>query len=163
MIFSVLVVELFTLGFAYYVGLTFNFSVSINCSFAIGITVDYSAHIAYMYLRVTDKHGRNYKARKAISRMGSSVSQAAITTLLALSVLAFARTPEVVELFKLWTIFLLVGWANSILLLPVLLTFFGSTASSDETNSTNGKATMVMICTCKIKQDYTGSCLCSPT
>ena len=148
-IFSVLLVELFTLGVAYYWGLTFNFMVSINLSFALGITVDYSAHIAHMYLRVPGIHGRNYKARKAISRMGSSVSHAAISTSLAVSVLAFAKTYTVTVFFKTWITFLLAGFANSILLLPVLLTIFGSTAtSSDETNSTAHKVAMVLICTC---------------
>ena len=160
MIFSVLLVELFTLGVAYYWGLTFNFLVSINLSFALGITVDYSAHIAHTYLRVPGIHGRNYKARKAISRMGSSVSHAAISTSLGVSVLAFAKTYTVRVFFKTWITFLLAGFANSILLLPVLLTIFGSTTSSEETNYTSSKATMVLICTCKIKQDYTGSCLC---
>ena len=148
---------------AHYWGLTFNFMVSINLSFALGITVDYSAHIAHMYLRVPDAHGRNYKARKAISRMGSSVSHAAISTSLAVSVLAFAKTYTVTVFFKTWITFLLVGFANSIILLPVLLTIFGSTSSSDETNLTNSKATMVLICTCKIKVDYIGTCLCNPS
>lgn len=51
-LFSVLLVDLFTLAMAYYTDLTFNPFVAVNLNFALGMTVDYSAHIAHTYLRV---------------------------------------------------------------------------------------------------------------
>ena len=51
-ILSVLLVDLFTMASVHYWGLTFNFLIALNLSFALGITVDYSAHIAHTYLRI---------------------------------------------------------------------------------------------------------------
>ena len=48
---SVILVDLFTLAAAYYMGLTFNIFVAMNMNFALGMTVDYSAHMAHAYLR----------------------------------------------------------------------------------------------------------------
>ena len=128
-IFSVLLVDLFMMAAVHYWGLTFNFLIALNLCFALGITVDYSAHIAHTFLRI--ESGRSdYKARKAISRMGPSVLNAGISTTLAISVLAFAKGFTFDVFFKTWITFLLFGLANSILLLPVLLSFV-STSSSD--------------------------------
>ena len=163
-IFSVLLVELFTLGGVHYWGLTFNFMVAINLSFALGITVDYSAHIAHTYLRATDSNLSDVKASKAISRMGSSVSHAAISTILAVLVLSFAKNYTIVVFFRTWIVFLLTGFANSMLLLPVLLSFFGSTTGYNKNNIQDSKNTaQVFICTCNIKVDYSGSCQCNQT
>ena len=49
---SVLLVDIITLAVAHFWGLTFNNILAMNLSFALGITVDYSAHIAHTYLRV---------------------------------------------------------------------------------------------------------------
>ena len=51
-IISVILVDFFVLAFAFYCGLTLNNFLSINLSFALGIAVDYSAHIAHTYLLV---------------------------------------------------------------------------------------------------------------
>ena len=51
-LFSVLLVDLFTLAIVHFWGLTFHFVIAVNLSFALGITVDYSAHIAHTFLMV---------------------------------------------------------------------------------------------------------------
>ena len=66
--------------------------------FAIGLSVDYSAHIAATYLSVNAPKGkmssisaiRKYKASVSLSRMGSSIFHGSFSTLLAISVLANA-------------------------------------------------------------------------
>ena len=79
-------------------GLTLNNIFAINLAFALGIAVDYSVHIAHTYLHekppkgiASDKEKREYKVAKAISKMGSSVFHGGFSTLLAVSVLGFAR------------------------------------------------------------------------
>ena len=49
---SVLLVDFFVLAFAHFCGLTMNNLLSINLSFALGIAVDYSTHIAHTYLLI---------------------------------------------------------------------------------------------------------------
>jgi len=48
----VLLVDFFVLAFAYYWNLTLNNILAINLSFALGIAVDYSTHIAHTYLLI---------------------------------------------------------------------------------------------------------------
>ena len=47
---NVLLVNLFMLGTISFWGESFNFMCSIHMSFAIGVAVDYSSHIAHAYL-----------------------------------------------------------------------------------------------------------------
>ena len=93
-----LLVDFFVFSLAYYWDLTFNHLLSINMSFALGIAVDYSTHIAHTYLLVkpppslkTKQAKREYKARKAISQMGSSVFHGGISTFLAIGMLFWAK------------------------------------------------------------------------
>lgn len=46
----VLLVDLFLIGLVYFWGLSFSPFVMINIVIAIGLSVDYSAHIAHAYL-----------------------------------------------------------------------------------------------------------------
>ena len=71
---SVLLVDFFLVALIYYWSLTFNSIVVVNVVIAIGLAVDYSAHIAHNYLIVvppasckTDSQKRKYKAMKALS------------------------------------------------------------------------------------------------
>ena len=71
---SVLLVDFFLVALIYYWSLTFNSIVVVNVVIAIGLAVDYSAHIAHTYQIVvppasckTDSQKRKYKAMKAVS------------------------------------------------------------------------------------------------
>ena len=70
---SIILVDVYLYSLIYYWGLTFNTIVVINIVVAIGLSVDYSAHIAHSYLtakppnnsyfRGNNKRKRLYKAR----------------------------------------------------------------------------------------------------
>jgi Niemann-Pick C1 protein len=71
---AVLLVDLYLLAMIFYWGLTFNSIVVVNICIAIGLSVDYSAHIAHTYLIVTPPPSlktkpeiRKYKAAVALS------------------------------------------------------------------------------------------------
>ena len=51
-VFCVLLVDLMLVGLMHYWGLTFNSIVVVNIVIAIGLSVDYSAHIAHSYLMI---------------------------------------------------------------------------------------------------------------
>lgn len=93
---SVLLVDLFLMALVFYWDLTFNNVVVVNLVIAIGLAVDYSAHIAHTYLVVkapkdlSNAEKRKYKARKAISGMGSSVFHGGFSTFLAIIALCAA-------------------------------------------------------------------------
>ena len=132
----VLLVDLFLCGLIFYWNLTFNPLVVINIVVAIGLSVDYSAHIAHTYLVVsppahlnlTEKSEiRLYKTRIALSQMGSSVFHGGASTFLAIVALSPAKTYIFVVTFKLWFGIVVFGMSNGFLLLPVILSFIGPT------------------------------------
>lgn len=79
---------------------SYNVLTGINVIIAIGLAVDYSAHIGHAYLHMPDKHWhddgkrvtkferRVLKAKGALKSMGSSVFHGAFSTFLAVLALA---------------------------------------------------------------------------
>ena len=91
----VLLVVVYMTAACHYWGLTLNHVFAVNLTFALGIAVDYSVHIAHTYLvvvppktMITKKEKRDFKVAKAVSKMGSSVFHGGFSTLLAVSVLS---------------------------------------------------------------------------
>ena len=128
---AILLVDLFLVAMIHYWDLTFNNVVVVNLVIAIGLAVDYSAHIAHTYLTINAPKDlekgeqRRYKARKAISGMGSSVFHGAFSTFLAIVVLGGARSYIFVVFFRLWLGIIVFGMANGFLLVPVILSYIG--------------------------------------
>lgn len=141
-----LLVDLYMAGFAYYLGLTMNNVLAIQLSFALGIAVDFSTHIAHTYLHIkppagtiTDSQKREYKAKKAISQMGSSVFHGGFSTFIAIGLLGFAKLYSFIVFFKAWMCILTFGMLNGIILLPILLSMIGP-IDDDEKETTSKKS-----------------------
>jgi hypothetical protein len=132
---SIILVDVYLYSLIYYWGLTFNTIVVINIVVAIGLSVDYSAHIAHSYLTARAPKNsyfkgrkdrkRLYKARLALSQMGSSVFHGGFSTLLAISALGFSSSYVFVVFFKLWVGIIIFGMSNGFFFLPVILSFYG--------------------------------------
>ena len=129
---AVMLVDFFLLALLHFWSLTLNFLVTLNMIFAIGLAVDFSAHIAHTYLSIkpspnckTKAQAREYKARSAISQMGSSVFHGGISTFLAISVLSQSKSYIFIVFFRLWFGIIVFGMANGFLLLPVILSIIG--------------------------------------
>ena len=124
-------VDLFLVALLHFWDLTFNTVVVVNIVIAIGLAVDYSAHISHTYLIIEAPEGlsnmekRKYKARKALSGMGSSVFHGGFSTFLAIIALAAAKSYVFVVFFRMWFGIIVFGMANGFLLLPVILSFVG--------------------------------------
>ena len=143
---AILLVDLFLIALIFYWDLTFNNVVVVNLVIAIGLAVDYSAHIAHSYLTtvppkelVLNSEKRKYKARKAISGMGSSVFHGAFSTFLAIIALGGAKSYIFVVFFRLWLGIIVFGMANGFLLIPVILSFIGPVGghAHDDSPATN--------------------------
>ena len=126
-------------GLIHFWGLTINPLVVLNIIVAIGISVDYSAHIAYCFLTTpvpedgkynTDRKIRFYKARAALATMGSSVFHGGFSTFLAILVLGAGQTYVFIVFFRIWIGIIVFGMANGFLLLPVMLTLRGPTKTA---------------------------------
>ena len=138
-IFSVLLVDYFLIALMYYWGLTLNSFTGVNMIFALGLAVDYSSHIAHNFLLtkppkscVTDRQKRQYKAKIAVSQMGSSVFHGGASTFISISVLGFSDSYAFSVFFKTWIGIVVFGIGNGFLLLPIILSEIGPLVNYDD-------------------------------
>ena len=129
---AVLLVDFFIVALVHYWSLTFNNIVVVQVVIAIGLAVDYSAHIAHTYLIVeppknirSTKAKRMYKASRSLSQMGSSVFHGGFSTFLAISVLSLSKSYIFIVFFRMWFGIIIFAMSNGFLLLPVVLSYIG--------------------------------------
>jgi Niemann-Pick C1 protein len=138
-VFAVLLVDLYLLALIHFWDLTMNNIIVVNLVIGLGLSVDYSAHIAHTYLMVKPpkecteaKEKRMYKARLAVSSMGSSVIHGGASTFLAIIVLAAAKSYIFVVFFKLWFGIIIFGMSNGFILLPIIFSVVGPVTEDEE-------------------------------
>ena len=133
-------------GLIHFWGLTLNPLVVVNIVVAIGVSVDYSAHIAYAFLTtpVPEKDGnesinkneiRHHKATIALNKMGSSVFHGGFSTFLAILVLAGVKSYIFAVFFRIWLGIVVFGMGNGFLFLPIMLSLIGPTHTSTDPSS----------------------------
>merc|ERR1712070_61202 len=116
-------VDVNVLGFMYYVNVDFNSVSAVNIVIAVGLAIDSSVHIAHAFLTA---HGtRNERAREALRRLGRSVTNGAVSTFLAIVVLADAQSYIFRVLFKLLGLIIMFAYFHGVFVLPVVLSLIG--------------------------------------
>jgi predicted RND superfamily exporter protein len=141
--FSVALVDLYLLALFYYWEMKYNHIVFLLVIISLGLSVDYSAHIAHCYLTIrtpesckTDAEKRKYKVEKALGQIGSSIFHGGASTFLAVITLSPSKFYAFVVFFRSLLGIVLFGMANGFVLLPVLLSYIGPTenvgASEDD-------------------------------
>jgi len=133
----VALVDLYLLSLLSFWDITLNSVTVVNNVIAIGLAVDYSAHIGHAFLLsdapekdeegndLTNHQKRVHKARSALGSMGSSVFHGAFSTFLAIVVLSPSKSYIFVSFFKMWFGIIIFGVSNGFILLPVLLSMCG--------------------------------------
>ena len=76
-------------GMLHFWGVTISGVSTIYILISVGLAVDYSAHIAHMF--VTSTGSANERAKKALTRIGPSVFNAIVSTLIAVLVISTSR------------------------------------------------------------------------
>lgn len=110
------------LGFMYYAGLVIDSVSVINIVLAIGLSVDYSAHVAHNFM-VKGGDDKKKRVTEALADIGSSVLSGGITTFLAVVVLLNSSS-YVFEILSIqFAITVVFGLAHGLILLPVFLSF----------------------------------------
>lgn len=134
-------IDLNLLALIWYWNLELNFITMINLILAIGLAVDYSAHIAHAYnhsdaettLEPTSNfEKRKSKVRGAFKKIGSSVFHGAFSTFLAIITISASQSYIFRAFFKQWFAIILFGMLHGFFLLPCILSLVGPLKKSDK-------------------------------
>ena len=115
------------LGFMWFWGLTIDAVTVCYTVIAIGLAVDYSAHVgeAFMLSKEATKAAR---VTDSLHRVGASVFNGAFSTFLAVVAMAGSQTYVFRVFFKQFFLVTLIGSVHGLLVLPVLLSWLGPDA-----------------------------------
>lgn len=116
--------DVFVFGYMWYVDQYFNPVTAINLVLAVGLAVDYSAHIAHSFLVVNGD--RTTRARLALEHIGGEVLSGALTTWLGIAFMGLAEHYFFRSFFKMFFAIIVAGAWHGLVLLPVVLSLVGS-------------------------------------
>jgi predicted RND superfamily exporter protein len=129
------------LGAMHFWGLIIDNVSVINLTLAVGLAVDYSAHVGHCFMVKPGTNGDRVVA--ALEDIGSAVLNGAISTFLAVVALSGSDSYVFRVLFKQFFLTCLFGVFNGMVFLPVLLLWFGPAPFSSAVNGEHGNAKVV--------------------
>lgn len=96
---------------------------------AIGLSVDYAAHVAHAFLnaesRQDDPNARTTRALIAVRHIGAAVAYGAGSTMLAVSMLSFSSSYVFMAFFKIFFLVIVFGLWHGLFFLPIVLSAIG--------------------------------------
>ncbi|KAF4532825.1 hypothetical protein B566_EDAN002676 [Ephemera danica] len=110
-------------GIMYFWGLTIDIVSCVGLVLAVGLCVDYAAHIGLAFLSTTGD--RNQRAHHTVLQIGPAVMNGGLSTLLALSVLADSKAHVFISFFKIFLLVVVLGLFHGLVVLPVALSLIG--------------------------------------
>merc|ERR1712166_391199 len=131
---TVAMIEADLLLVAYLSGLRVNSISYATLVMAGGLAVDYCVHLGHAFDHAVREENLDNKAaaRKAITRMGASILQGGLTTLLGISVLAAASSVAFRSFFLYVFSTIIFGVAHGMIFLPILLGYLTPRCSGDD-------------------------------
>jgi len=123
-----MIVEVY--GFSHYVGLRINGVLVLNIVVAIGLTMEFTAHIGRAYVLSTHSgtislsEGQT-RMKQTLQEMFAPVTLGAITTIIGIAPVSAANFPYFkLYYFNLYVIIVVFGWLNGVIFQPILLSFY---------------------------------------
>ncbi|KAK6641750.1 hypothetical protein RUM44_013465 [Polyplax serrata] len=110
-------------GFIYFWGLYIDVASCIALVLAVGLCVDYAAHVGHVFL--TFKGTRDERALKTVKYIGTATVNGAFSTLLAVSLLGNSDAYIFQTFFKIFFLVTLFGLFHGVVFLPVVLSLVG--------------------------------------
>lgn len=105
-------------------GMTVDIVCCIGLELAIGLCVDYAAHVGHTFLTI--KQGsRHERAYQTVTSIGSAVLLGGGSTLLSLSLLSMSKAYTFQSFFKIFLLVIIFGLFNGLCFLPVVLSLIG--------------------------------------
>lgn len=130
-------------GFMQRWGLTVDLVSCIGLELAVGLCVDYAAHVGHTFLTVRDGT-REERALETILHIGAAVLYGGGSTLLALAMLATSEAYTFQAFFKIFLLVIVFGLFHGVVFLPVVLSVIGPEpflTKDDHSGRASGKAT----------------------
>eukprot|EP00903_Cladosiphon_okamuranus_P007237 g7024.t1 len=124
------------LGIMYFWGLAIDTVAVVMLILAVGLAVDYSAHIAHSFMMKTGT--RNERMMQAMSDIGVAVIHGGMSTFLAVVLLSVSSTYVFRVLFMQFFATAVMGLGHGLILLPVLLSLVGPAAYSSSGDAEKG-------------------------
>jgi len=122
-------------GFMHFWGLTVDTVTSIILIIAIGLAVDYSAHIGHAFM-VSNASGRPARVVESLSNIGPAVIHGGMSTFLAFVLLSASTSYIFRTFFKVFFLVVLFGLFNGLVFLPVVLSLIGPQPHGNKTDAT---------------------------
>lgn len=111
-------------GFMYIWGLTIDLVSCIALQLAVGLCVDYAAHIGHTFLTFSHK-SRTKRALDTVTHIGAAVLYGGLSTILGLAMLAGSDAYVFTAFFRIFLLVIVFGLFHGIVLLPVILSIVG--------------------------------------
>ncbi len=112
-------------------GITVDTISCINIVLAIGLCVDYSAHIAHAFI-VAEGPTRVDRALSALVAMGPAILNGGVTTFLALVLLGGSQSHAFIVFFKVFLLTVVFGLFHGLVFLPVVLGLVGTMRDNED-------------------------------
>ncbi|CAL4172179.1 unnamed protein product [Meganyctiphanes norvegica] len=109
-------------------GLTIDTVSCIAIVLAIGLSVDYCAHIAHAFLAAREKESRVERVKEALIQVGPAVTNGAFSTFLAFALLGMSTSHVFITFFKVFMPAVIFGYFYGVVFLPVVLSIIGPPA-----------------------------------
>jgi len=113
-------------------GESLNLLIMTTIIMAIGISVDYNAHIAHAF-QAADGENPTERIKNTLDSIGVSVINGGISTLLAVFVISFTDSYVFRVFFRSWLCIVTFGIAHGLILLPILLSWIGPSQTQKKT------------------------------
>lgn len=135
----VAIIDVDLLGFVHFWGHQVNSITTVNLIMAIGLVVDYSAHIMHNFgvqptrdpLTGAVVH-RAKRVQSALGQMGVSIVLGGVTTFVGVLPCAFAGSEVFRVFFHMFIDIIVFGLLHGLILVPILLCAIGMAVDSDE-------------------------------
>lgn len=111
-------------GFMYFWGLPLSAITSVQIILSVGFCVDFTVHISHAFMAASGKN-RNLRVIHALEKVGVPILNGAISSVLGILMLAFAKSYVFQSFFKTMLLVILLGLGHSLLVLPVVFSFCG--------------------------------------
>ena len=122
------------LGTMQWMGLHINSLTYVIVVMAIGLLVDFLVHILLRYYE-TEGATKESKVKETLRTMGASMFVGGLTTFLGVCPLVFSSTHIFMTVFWAFAAMVSLGFAHGLILLPVVLSLIGPTATSKKLDS----------------------------